>query len=303
MFHQRHISTVFVLGLMVSLYSNDFVVAQIYYGKSGYAGVTVYGNGSVYGIGAPISGGYYGIGSYPAGYAGGYYSSPYAYYAGNSMVYRNHVYNRDGYGHVYSHNNGWRQPVYVAPPSPFYGTTTTIIQGGQLGGVVEYTHNGNGYVYTPNSHYPAVVTQTPTLGLSRTNVVGQQPPVIIESRPSHSVPGNSRRTLTPTPIAGQIKISCPKSAHSPVNYTLNDHPYTIKPGYSQTFANDRVWTIEFHRGDEQSEVATMVLKSGNYTFTSSAKGWELLLPGETPSTSSQIPPAPIPEPPLPEEKP
>ncbi len=265
---------------------------------SGGVGLGVYGAHSSWGIGVP-SGSYYGIGSYsggyvPGGYSGAYYDSPYGY---SGYAYRPSY--SPGYGYGY----GGRVPVYVAPRQVL-GTTTTIIRGSPAGGVVQYSNNGNGYSYSPDSSYPAVVTQSPTIGPSRTYVVDGQKPVVIESRPGNSLPSNSLPRFTPSPPSttantSNIKLSCPKTAPGPLSYSLNGHVYTIQPGYSQTFPNDRAWTIEFKRGGDDSEVASQTLNSGLYVFVAGPGGWDLQQPGATPSLSTELPPAPLPPAPLP----
>lgn len=264
------------------------------YGSPVYSsGLGVYGAPGSWGIGVP-SGSYYGVGSYssgyvPGGYSGVLYGSPYGY---SGYAYRPSYVPSYGYG----------ARVYI-PPRQVLGTTTTIIRGAPAGGVVQYSNNGNGYSYTPDSSYPAVVTQSPTIGpnLSRTYVVEGQKPVVIESRPGNSPPSNSPLRFTPSPpsTVANIKLSCPKTAPGPLSYSLNGHVYTIQPGYSQTFPNDRAWTIEFKRGGDDSEVASYALSSGLYTFVAGAGGWDLQQPGTTPTPAAELPPAPLPPAPLP----
>ncbi len=277
------------------------------YGVPGYSssvGLGVYGAHSSWGIGVP-SGSYYGIGAYPGGYyssdgyhSGGYVSSPYGVSGGDVPHYHHHGYS-SGYGY------GGRVPVYVAP-APVLGTTTTIVRGGPTGGVVEYTNNGNGYTYSSDSSYPSVITQSPIIGPSRTYVVDGPKPVVVESRrngglPSNALPANSSQfpAYVPAPTVANIKLSCPKSAPGPLSYSLNGHVYTIKPGYSQTFPNDRDWKIEFKRGDDASEVASYPLATGNYAFVAGPNGWDLQQPGVPTPSPAELPPAPIPPAPVP----
>lgn len=282
------------------------------YGYPGYSsgvGLGVYGAHSSWGIGVP-SGSYYGSGAYPGGYsAGGYYSGGYSdgYYSGGYVsspygVSGGYV-PQHGYGSGYGY--GGRVPVYVAPV-PVLGTTTTITRGGPTGGVVEYTNNGNGYSYSSDSSYPSVITQSPTIGPSRAYVVDGPKPVVVESRrnqglPSNALPAHSAQfpAYVPSPTVANIKLSCPKSAPGPLSYSLNGHVYTIKPGYSQTFPNDRNWTIEFKRGDDVSEVASYPLSTGIYTFVAGENGWDLQQPGAPTPTPLELPPAPIPPAPVP----
>ena len=271
------------------------------YGYSSGVGLGVYGAHSSWGIGVP-SGSHYGIGGYPGGYSSsGYYSSGYVsspYEVNGGYIPHHHGYSR-GYGY------GGRVPVYFTP-DPVWGTTTTIVRGGPNGGVVEYSNNGNGYTYSSDSSYPSVITQSPMIGPSRTYVVEGPQPVVVESRRNQGLPANALPSrapqfpaYTPSPTVANIKLSCPKSAPGPLSYSLNGHVYTIKPGYSQTFPNDRDWKIEFKRGDDASEVASYPLSTGNYTFVAGPIGWDLQQPGVPTPSPAELPPAPIPPAPVP----
>jgi len=248
--------------------------------------------------------GYYsgsGLGAYPHN---AWYVSPYrAISPGYVGTYGN------GFGYTttygigavgYGTSYGLISPVVVPP---VYGTTTTIIRGGPTGGVVQYSTNGNGYTYVPDSSYPTVIQETPTLGLSRTYVAPSPPPVVVESRPQPSLPPNALGTVRPgVRESGMIKLTCPKDAGGSLSYSLNGNLYTIQPGYSQSFKADREWTLEFKRGGEDSEVARYSLRPGVYTFTVGEQGWDLIQPGAAPAASPTPPPlpaAPLPDSTLP----
>ena len=261
-----------------------------------------------------ISGGYVGASSYHSGlyssgvvggafpYTGGYpynayYGSPYRAGIGYTTNYG--IGYGLGYGYGYGPGYGVAGPVVVAP-NPLYGTTTTIIRGGPTGGVVQYSHNGNGYTYVPDSTYPTVIQQQPTLGLSRTIIPPNPPPVVIEAPPQGTSYG-LRNSVSPTPApptgirsGGMIKLVCPATVAGPLTYSLNGHVYTIQAGYSQTFRDDREWTLEFKRGTEAGDVARYSLKAGTYTFVVGANGWELQQPGSAPN-SAPLPDAPLPD--------
>ena len=308
--NRLRVMLVMAASCVVAGWGSESAMAQFYggypspgYGGYGYGspiysggvGLGVYGAHSSWGIGVP-SGSYYGIGAYPSSYSpgsytGAYYGSPYGY---SGYAYRPSY--SPGYGY------GGRVPVYVTP-APVLGTTTTIIRGGPTGGVVQYSNNGNGYSYSSDSSYPSVVTQSPVIGPSRTYVIDGPRPVVVESRPSNLLPSNALPRFTPSPpsTAANIKLSCPKTAPGPLSYTLNGHAYTINPGYSQTFPNDRAWTIEFKRGGDDSEVASYALNSGLYSFVAGPSGWDLQQPGAgpAPAPSAELLPAPLPPAPLP----
>ena len=73
---------------------------------------------------------------------------------------------------------------------------------------------------------------------------------------------------------GPIKITNPAANRMTLSYTLDGNAYTISPGYSQEFREDRAWAIQFSRGANM-EQAQYGLRSGLYSFTSTDHGWEL----------------------------
>lgn len=257
----------------------------------------VYGG---FGYGYGHHGGYYSTavgpyGGYPyGGWAGSHYRAVTPVYAGQYSYGSAASYGIGipGGGATYGLGGGYA-PLVVDPP--VYGTTTTIIRGGPRGGVMQYSTNGNGYSYVPDSTYPTVIQQSPTLGLSRTIVQPSPPPVVIESRPQ---PGSSydvpRSPTFDANRGGTIKLSCPKSAPGGLSYSLNGNFYTIQPGYSQTIKNDRAWTLEFKRGGDGSETVRFPLNAGTYTFAMGADGWDIQQGGQV-APAADIPPAPIPD--------
>ena len=287
--HRLRLAIFTLVGGLMATVSATSAQAQ-FYGNMGYR---------LGGYGAHQYSGTYAssYGAYPfnSWYAGAGYGVP-AYGYGYTRSY--------GIGAAYGPSYGIAGPLLVAP-NPIYGTTTTIIRGGPTGGVIQYTHNGNGYTYVPDSTYPTVIQQQPTLGLSRTYVVPSPPPVVVESRPQRSnnyglsdeTTIRSQSPATPGRSAGTIKLICPKTAAGPLLYSLNGHVFKIQPGYTQKFPDDRIWTLEFDRGNADPETASYSLKAGTYTFVVTDRGWELQQGTVSPgSVSSDLPPAPLPEP-------
>ena len=89
-----------------------------------------------------------------------------------------------------------------------------------------------------------------------------------------------------------IKITNPLTSRTALSYTLNGTVYTIQPGYSQEFVEDRDWVIDFSRGPSLGE-ARYGLHGGNYMFRATGNGWELFnVPAVTPSSGAPVnPPA------------
>jgi hypothetical protein len=73
---------------------------------------------------------------------------------------------------------------------------------------------------------------------------------------------------------GPITITNPATNGVSLSYTLDGAAYTIAPGYSQDFREDRAWVVQFSRGGNMDQ-ARYGLTSGVYSFTGTEHGWEL----------------------------
>jgi hypothetical protein len=75
-----------------------------------------------------------------------------------------------------------------------------------------------------------------------------------------------------------ITISMPDGEAGLCAYILGDGSnawnYSIAPGKSQSFKEDRAWTVRYDRGNGYGEQMYR-LKPGHYKFRQSARGWEL----------------------------
>ena len=91
---------------------------------------------------------------------------------------------------------------------------------------------------------------------------------------------------------GPIKIENPVTNKETLSYTLDGNSYTIPPGHSQEFSEDRAWVVQFSRGANLGQ-AQYGLQSGLYSFTSTDHGWELYR-SEFPQTVAPPPPPPMP---------
>ncbi|MEI8018689.1 MAG: hypothetical protein WCH39_10860 [Schlesneria sp.] len=146
--------------------------------------------------------------------------------------------------------------------------TRTVLNNATRGGVIEYTHNGNGYVYSPGSSYQTVISSGPNIFPAISVISPSEPPVVIETR-------RNVASAQPVSRAGEIKLMFPQGATSELSYMLNGTVYSIKPGYVQTFVEDRIWTIEFLRAGNRSQQMRYQLKAGTYLFTFDETGWDL----------------------------
>jgi hypothetical protein len=92
------------------------------------------------------------------------------------------------------------------------------------------------------------------------------------------------------PSRGKIRIELPADAAADIDYALNSDKYTIKPGYNQTFDDDRKWTMTSTDGAFKKRY---LLTAGNYRFYKFDTGWELREVIDKPAASIETPPAPL----------
>lgn len=243
-------------------------------------------------------GGYY----YPGGYSGLGYTSGLGYSVGLGGYSGGYYSTAGRFGAV---SGG----TYIAPPRTVVVggvyPSRTVMNNSTRGGVVEYTNNGNGYIYSPGTSYQTVISSGPNIFPSMAVVQPNQTPALIETRPTQVVSKSftGRRNLAPSSIrspenSGNITLTYPQDSSIPMSYVLNGTVYSIKPGYSQTFLDDRPWTIEFLRGGSGSLPMRYELKAGTYQFAADENGWDLK--AVRPATGSQMAPLPAvpPSPPI-----
>ncbi len=130
-----------------------------------------------------------------------------------------------------------------------------------------------------STYYPSVSSSTPTV------VVSSPPPARVVSNkvpiasPSNPIPGRSTS-------GGTVKLSNPLESGGSLSYSLNQHPYSIKPGESQTIKLTKEWTIKFDNGLSREVVYR--LEDGQYKFTVNPQsGWDLA------KIEEEIPSAPV----------
>ena len=81
----------------------------------------------------------------------------------------------------------------------------------------------------------------------------------------------------------------PADAKKPLDFTLNDHPFTAKPDDTINLRGDRRWIIGFARGDGRGE-RRYALPPGDYTFKPSRTGWNLYRNKPARPTPELLPP-------------
>ena len=302
--HGLMISTAFVVLFVSSLLATQATAQQVYIGSTP-TDVPNSATGGIDAYGRPINvdgrfADRYGlsVNDYGFPYRNQYRAPNTAYEmsVGNSYGYRlgepSSYYN----GNVPSYTN---YPTIVPPRTVIVGgvyPSRTVINNATRGSVIEYTHNGNGYIATPGSSYQTVISSGPSIFPYTTVVQPTQGPVTIESRPtgtvSKSFSGRSGESVTGAVArnsAREITLVYPKNNDAPFSYLLNGTNYSIKPGYSHSFPADRRWTIEFLRNPSTGEIARYDLQAGLYQFLPEGSSWDLK---QTPTSAGFEPPPP-----------
>jgi hypothetical protein len=72
--------------------------------------------------------------------------------------------------------------------------------------------------------------------------------------------------------AGQVVLT--NVGQDPVNYNVNQSPFSMQPTFKQDLTGGQTWTVEFDRGGSFG-AAQYELTEGWYEFTPTEKGWEL----------------------------
>ena len=100
-----------------------------------------------------------------------------------------------------------------------------------------------------------------------------------------------RRPILENFSGGPIKIVNPAKSGVTLSYMLNGNAFTMPPGYSQEFQEDRAWVIEFSPGTNMDQTR-YGLQSGVYKFASTDHGWDLYR-SNVPQTVAAKPPMPM----------
>lgn len=266
------------------------------------------------GWGSAWGGGYGGYRSgYYGGYAGprygSYFGSPYygsSYYSSNPVVYSSGGYAGDSmvYGNVSSGGyddcscdcgTGSSSPAMVYQDQDQYGNQIVNSDSQQYDNRV-FDDNQNQIAQNQNAQNQNAQTQGLNENANRGNVTQspqladqngapQPPQVANRNRPPQSPQAadnapSIRITAAKPPVPDtansgeKIKLKLGSTAEGTVDYQLNGTKYTMNPGYSQTFVNDREWNIKFDDGTGNMQSQT--LKSGNFEFVKNSDGnWEL----------------------------
>ena len=282
--HGLRLAVLTLIGITASLCGSEPAQAQFYGGGAGYGSGIGYGGGGYGGIGygggyGYGGGGYGGMGYGPGGYGGGGYGAG-NYYSGGNV------------SGAYPSNNWYVSPYrtlspgFVSPYGNGFGATTNYGTRGYATGYGLPVYNPvvapNAAVYVPQIQ---PLQGSPYL---RSDATGGTP-IPRSSVPNSSIATNSLPLQRPAQPVGNIKLTCPKTAAGSLTYTLNGQAYSIQPGYSQNFRDDRAWTLEFKRGGDASEVVRYSLKAGTYKFSSGVTGWELV---QSAASASDLPPEP-----------
>jgi hypothetical protein len=91
---------------------------------------------------------------------------------------------------------------------------------------------------------------------------------------TYGTPYVVRRPIVGSFSGGPIKIVNPAESGVTLSYSLDGSDFTMAPGSSQEFQEDRAWAIQFSRGAGLDQ-ARYGLQSGVYTFGRTDRGVEL----------------------------
>lgn len=187
---------------------------------------------------------------------------------------------------------GYPAPYAMGAYLPPYGSMVPGFSGingfGPYGGgpgLANAMANYPGFGWWPLSATDVRVTAIP-------NPAAQPDPALTNGASKSFLQQHSANPSTSAPTGEAIKLVCPKRAGGSLTYWLNGTMYSIQPGYSQEFRDDRTWKLEFRKGGEGTELVTYTLKPGHFNFAVGANGWELRQVVGT----IDLPPAPQPAP-------
>lgn len=197
-----------------------------------------------------------GYGGYYGGYRGGVY--PGGYYGGYGYGYPR--------GGGYPSGGGYYSTGYASSPGVYSSSPSTMYA--SSGGFdnccgCECVDSSPSVVYANSDMNNSIVHSAAQSGDQAGN--GNSSERITVAKPAIPDANTS---------AQMIKLRLPSSAEENVKYELNDHSFTMEPGYAQTFPNDRTWTIKFDDGSGNME--SQELQPGNFEFVKNSDGnWEL----------------------------
>lgn len=176
-------------------------------------------------------------------------------------------------GHSGGHMGGHSGGHYHGGGGGYYGG-----YGGFYGGGLGYYGSGYGYGYSSPYWY---------------NRQGYYSPPVYAT-PQYIV---STVSTVPAPDGGEIVLFVAPDAPGAIQYTLNGQPYSLKPGETQRFTNDRVWTIEFAPTNNGQVALRYTLLSARYKFKTSGSGMGLFQTQDMPPVATTPVPNPVPNPP------
>ncbi len=79
---------------------------------------------------------------------------------------------------------------------------------------------------------------------------------------------------TDEPVTNNVVLSNPAGNGGEIRYVVDQQQFSLQPGESHELSADRVYHIQFHRGDKFGDVAYWIPR-GSYQFAVEDSGWEL----------------------------
>ena len=100
--------------------------------------------------------------------------------------------------------------------------------------------------------------------------------------------------VRPITLSYPVETKRPAKAQQPIDFTLNDLKYTIRPGETVNLRSDQLWIIRFSAGPQRAD-RRYSLPPGHYTFKRVPNGWDLVRSKREPPAAERVAAPPAPE--------
>ncbi len=98
----------------------------------------------------------------------------------------------------------------------------------------------------------------------------------------------------PVETDSRVESKAPPEVWQPIDFTLNDWKFTIRPGETVNLRSDQMWIIQFSAGSQRAD-RRYSLPPGHYTFKRASSGWNLVRTKREPPAAPRAPAPPTPE--------
>jgi hypothetical protein len=95
------------------------------------------------------------------------------------------------------------------------------------------------------------------------------------------------RFVRPITLSYPVETKGSAKTQQPIDFTLNDWKFTIRPGETVNLRSDQLWIIRLSAGPERTD-RRYSLPPGHYTFKHVSNGWDLVRSKREPPPVEQI---------------